>query len=286
MKKTNFKSAYDFRKSLEARLQRNAKENGTDLQKLRRQVAFDRLLARFFSRPEPPFFLKGGYAMELRLEYARATKDIDITYLQRIQNREDNQIDLILEELRNLAEIDLGDYFTYTLGTSQLSLDNAPYSGGRYSISTFIDDKLFVRFHLDVGGDVLVLDTETVTTPDWLQFCHIPPPAIRMISIEQQFAEKIHAYTLPRTHNSRVKDLIDMILLMEMRTLQQQQLAHCLKQIFKIRKSHPLPKQLPPPPNEWTTPFSLLSEECGIQTDIMIAFTQVESLYQKILQII
>jgi len=49
MKKTNFKSAYDFRKSLEARLQRNAKENGTDLQKLRSQVAFDRLLARLLN---------------------------------------------------------------------------------------------------------------------------------------------------------------------------------------------------------------------------------------------
>jgi hypothetical protein len=35
-----------------------------------------------------------------------------------------------------------------------------------------------------------------------------------MIAREQQFAEKIHAYTLPRNAaNSRVKDLVDLALL-------------------------------------------------------------------------
>ena len=35
-----------------------------------------------------------------------------------------------------------------------------------------------------------------------------------MIGREQQFAEKLHAYTLPRNSaNSRVKDLVDMALL-------------------------------------------------------------------------
>jgi len=41
-------------------------------------------------------------------------------------------------------------------------------------------------------------------------------PEFRMISREQQFAEKLHAYTRPRTDrdNSRVKDLVDLLLLM------------------------------------------------------------------------
>ena len=46
-----------------------ARETGTDLQRLRRQVAFDRFLARMFSKgPKAtyPWVLKGGYAMELR----------------------------------------------------------------------------------------------------------------------------------------------------------------------------------------------------------------------------
>ena len=47
---TIFKTATDFRKSLEARLQVISKKTNVDLQRLRRKVAFDRLLARIFSQ--------------------------------------------------------------------------------------------------------------------------------------------------------------------------------------------------------------------------------------------
>lgn len=111
---TNFKSAADFRKSLEARLKNLSA--GDNLQRLRRKVAFDRLLARLFASEEQQFFLKGGYAMELRFKTARATKDIDLTSLKRI--KDDNQLlgSLILEDLRQLAKQNLGDFFVYQIG--------------------------------------------------------------------------------------------------------------------------------------------------------------------------
>jgi hypothetical protein len=77
-----YKMAGAFRAALEARLQARARDGETDLQRLRRQVAFDRLLARLFSKgPKAnyPWVLKGGYAMELRIRSARTTKDIDLT---------------------------------------------------------------------------------------------------------------------------------------------------------------------------------------------------------------
>jgi hypothetical protein len=45
-----YKTAGAFRTALEARLQNRARAEGIDLQRLRRQVAFDRLLARMFSK--------------------------------------------------------------------------------------------------------------------------------------------------------------------------------------------------------------------------------------------
>ena len=78
----SYKTAGAFRTALEARLQARARQEGTDLQRLRRQVAFDRFLARMFSKgPKAtyPWVLKGGYAMELRIHSARTTKDIDLT---------------------------------------------------------------------------------------------------------------------------------------------------------------------------------------------------------------
>ena len=55
-----FKTATDFRKSLEARLQMLAIKSGEDLQRLRRKVAFDRFLARIFIRLPTRLCLKGA----------------------------------------------------------------------------------------------------------------------------------------------------------------------------------------------------------------------------------
>jgi len=74
-----YATATAFRIALEARLKSLAQAEGIDLQRLRRQVSFDRLLARLFSEPNTPWLLKGGYAMELRLRSARTTKDIDLS---------------------------------------------------------------------------------------------------------------------------------------------------------------------------------------------------------------
>ena len=63
-----------FRTALEERLTKIARVEGIDLQRIRRQVAFDRLLARLALAPGNPWVLKGGYAMELRYRMARSTK--------------------------------------------------------------------------------------------------------------------------------------------------------------------------------------------------------------------
>jgi hypothetical protein len=76
----SYKTAGAFRTPLENRLQTCAREEGTDLQRLRQQVVFDRFLARMFSKgPKAtyPWVLKSGYAMELRVQSARTTKDLD-----------------------------------------------------------------------------------------------------------------------------------------------------------------------------------------------------------------
>jgi hypothetical protein len=56
-----FKTATDFRKSIEAKLTSLAIKTDQDLQRLRRKLAFDRLLARIFGNGTtgPRFLLKG-----------------------------------------------------------------------------------------------------------------------------------------------------------------------------------------------------------------------------------
>ena len=81
---TRYATATAFRQAVEARLMNLARAEQVDIQRLRRQVAFDRLLCRLFHNPQAPWALKGGYAMELRMAMARTTRDIDLSVRQRI----------------------------------------------------------------------------------------------------------------------------------------------------------------------------------------------------------
>lgn len=121
-----------------------------------------------------------------------------------------------------------------------------------------MDERIFARFHLDAGiGDVVSPPLETIVCRDWLGFAGIQPSRVRMIAREQQFAEKLHAYTLPRNSaNSRVKDLVDMTLLIDSGGLDRRRVADALHLTFERRGTHELPASLIPPPADWQIPFS------------------------------
>ena len=80
---TTYATSRAFRTALEERLKRASQNDRIDPNRLRRQVSFDRLLARLFREEPAPWVLKGGYALELRFKNARSTVDIDLT-LQRV----------------------------------------------------------------------------------------------------------------------------------------------------------------------------------------------------------
>jgi len=281
-----FKSATDFRKSLEARLKNIAKVTGQDLQRLRKKVAFDRLLARIFRDDKTPsFLLKGGYAMELRFEQARATRDVDLTCLEQFKNIPQEEIsEEVFQELRDISQVNMEDYFVYQIGRAQLDLENAPYGGARYPVSAFLDGRLFVRYQLDVGLDIMVNKIDRVKGQDWLSFCNIPSPMVCMITKEQQFAEKIHAYTLPRENriNTRVKDLVDLLLLLERESFDLEFCREALQIVFKVRRTHSLPSVLLNPPREWSGSFQKMGAECGVELSMKDAFKKVEAFFQKV----
>jgi Nucleotidyl transferase AbiEii toxin, Type IV TA system len=105
-----------------------------------------------------------------------------------------------------------------------------------------------------------------------------------MIPREQQFAEKIHAYTLPRNNaNSRVKDLVDLTLLIGSSGLDKQRILDALRLTFERRGTHDLPADLLPPPADWQIPFQALAEECGLSTDITVVFASVQEFLEDVL---
>ena len=254
MEPKRYATAAAFRRALEDRLQDIAGKESVDLQRLRRQVAFDRLLARLFQGAQPralPWVLKGGYAMELRIKAARTTKDIDLTMrsvFSSDEKKDDKKNLAVLEKLQEAAAFSSDDFFIYTIGEPIADLDAAPYGGARFPVEARLDGRVFVGFHLDVGiGDAVMEPLEVIEGRDWLGFAGIASPSLYMIPREQQFAEKLHAYTLPRQGavNSRVRDLVDMVLLIQSATLTRNKVIEAIRVTFERRKTHRMPSTLP-----------------------------------------
>jgi hypothetical protein len=282
-KNSEYTTPSALRQALEHRLQRRVHENHEDLDRLRRHVAFDRLLARIFLNDGGPWILKGGYSLELRLALARMTRDIDLSLSSPTGLPEGDRLSARLQAgLQTLASIDVGDFFDFQVGPATMDIDAAPYGGARLPIDARMAGRTFVRFHIDIGvGDSMVGPGQVVSGHDWLGFANILAPRVLCISIEQQFAEKLHAYTLtgrPKP-NSRVKDLVDMALLVQRLPLDLELLVRALRETFGRRDSHPLPTDLAEPPAFWVAPFTELAQETALGLSMAEAFEVVRSFY-------
>jgi hypothetical protein len=273
-----YATAGAFRRALEDRLTRIAHDEKVDVNRLRRQVAFDRFLARLFLPDQVSWVLKGGYALELLFDTARATIDIDLTLpVVSVTSVQPNE--MIREMLQEAAAASLDDWFEFAIAAPIMDLDAAPYGGARFPVEARMDARIFSRFQLDVGvGDVVLQPVELVECRDWLAFAGIARPYVRIIPREQQFAEKLHAYTLPRsTPNSRVKDLVDLALLVRAGELGPAIVNTAIDATFGRRATHAVPGHLDPPPAAWLKQFAELSESCLAGDSMNDAFETVSA---------
>lgn len=278
-----FTTATAFRQSLESRLMNIATAEGVDIQRLRRQLSFDRLLCRLFYDPVVPWMLKGGYALELRIVGARTTRDVDISMPMPPKGR-GKLSERILTSLQDAVSRDLADFFVFTVGVPMQDLAGAPYGGARYPVEARVNGRIFAKFHLDVGvGDTVVEPTEDIHGRDWLGFAGVSAGRFRAISKEQQFAEKVHAYTLSRggRPNTRVRDLLDMYLLVRL-GLNIAATRTALKITFAKRYAQTLEAKLPLPPGLWEEPFAALAAGCNVTADYLAAFAMVQSFYESL----
>jgi hypothetical protein len=78
--------------------------------------------------------------------------------------------------------------------------------------------------------------------------------------------------------NTRVKDLIDLVLLIDADHMDEERLKRDIADTFQRRQTHPVPSALEPPPEFWRPVFAKLAVECGIDGDMNTQFEKV-SLY-------
>ena len=284
-----YSNAAAFRQGLEARLRNTAQERGVQIQGLRLKIAIERLLARLFDDPDPPWILKGGYAMELRFRpKARATKDVDLTVHDATARpsvlRE--RLSELHESLQAAAAKDLGDFFEFVIEPMRGELQAAPGGGGTFPVVTRMAGRDFARFHIDAAfGDEVVGEPEALIGDDLMGFAGIAPARALAIPKTQQFAEKIHAYTFPWTDrpNTRSRDLVDLLLLIERGELDVDAVRHALLETFRRRARQPLPDRLSPPPAHWEHEFPAMAREAGISVlEVGGAFAALSAYWDRL----
>jgi len=282
-----YTSATSFRDAVETRIAKLAKETDMDVQRLRRDIAFDRLLVRLFEMPSPPWALKGGYAMQLRTESARTTKDVDLAIKEAklFSTDPETRNDSILKAINEQAAIDLGDFFSFRIVGPINDLTAPPEGGVRFHIEARLADRTFEKFHLDIGaGDVWSNPLDQIESSDLLSFAGFEPRKLLLIPKEQQFAEKLHAYTLPRPEerpNSRVKDLIDMNLLIQ-EGMDSKKLFTVLNDTFERRNTHQLNLLPAPPPATWGASFTSMAIDCNLNPEMSVGFQVVFDYLKKL----
>ncbi|HLZ70260.1 MAG TPA: nucleotidyl transferase AbiEii/AbiGii toxin family protein [Dehalococcoidia bacterium] len=266
-----------FREQLLARLRNEALRANVPAQRLQQQVVFERLLARLAAWDG--WTLKGGFALEMRYGLEnRPTRDVDL--------RAEGPIDAALDQLRAAIARETSDRLTYEVEAIR-PLDNVPFGGARARLSVLLAGAQFGRFHLDIScGEALLDEPDILNGSGLLLFAGIAPVRFPAYPILQHRAEKLHAYTMPRTiENTRVKDLLDLVTIASRETVAGDRLSASVGATFARRGTHLLPPALPQPPAAWASAHEhLASEATGLSIrGIADGFRLVQSFWQPVL---
>jgi hypothetical protein len=277
---TRYGSSEAFRRALEARLNTVSRTGGRSPARLRKEVVFDRLLARLVATASDRWVLKGGLALDYRFgDRARTTKDIDLAV--------DGDEATATGDLLTAQAADLGDFFIFTIERTP-DLDPADDGAAiRYHVRAELAGRLFDEFILDVGFDPPDT-TEALRGVDLLDFAGIEPVIAQAIPLESHIAEKLHAYT--RTYgpagrpSTRVKDLLDLVLISAEAAVDGRRMGRAIEGTFARRATHAVPERLPRPPREWRTPYAKLAKETGLPSDIETGFDVAAAFADPVLK--
>lgn len=256
-----YETAAGLRQAIDARLNARAKVEHVEVNRLRRGLVFERVMARLNAGAPGEWVVKGGMVLEWRLGgRARATRDLDLVRRGQAVAGPDLRARLV-----DLFTVDVAaDRFTFEIGPP-LALD----VGFRFNVVAQMAGKVFASVRLDVAarGEEL-LATETLQVPGALpDFDRLRPPQVEVASPAQHFAEKLHALT--RDHgdrpNTRVRDLVDLLLFIERDLVRASDVLPLVRHVFRSRGTHPVPAEIPNPPAAWDRDYAEDAEATGLR---------------------
>jgi len=162
-----YASPESFKQALEQRLRVSAK-TGAEFARKRQLLVFDRFLARIVAVLGDAATLKGGLVLELRIERARTTKDVDLRMV--------GSPDDVLAKLQEAGRKNLSDFMTFEVVPDddhpEIQNDGMQYDGLRFRAECKLAGKVYGQpFGVDVTfGDPILGEPEVVVADDVLAF--------------------------------------------------------------------------------------------------------------------
>lgn len=264
----SYESAQAFRMALEQRLLNQSNETGISLARLRRRVVFERVVARLAVAEPGQWVLKGGMALEVRLrDDARLTRDIDLGLRDVVTEREALHERLV----EALTRDPFGDRFELAAGpVSALTADGDGQVTWRSTVTARLAGRPFDRVQTDVSSRPHELgQTETVLLPNSLAFAGVEAPTIEIVDVARHAAEKLHAMlkTFADRENTRVRDLVDLVILVEHDLLEPASVAEAARQVWIERNGTEPPRTLGDLPAGWSEPYQRVAAEHELTAD-------------------
>jgi hypothetical protein len=278
----NYGTAFSFRQALDARLLAHSRTKGVPLEWLRKQVAFDRLLARLIAVAPDRWRLKGALALDYRLiERARTSKDMDLAHgVGEAQ---------AVTDLREAAAVDLGDFFVFQVARTSRLDEALAGAAVRFHLDSRVGRNLFNAATVDVGfTDPFDVEPELVSGPRLLEFAGIAPTTVPAVPLVDHVAQKVHAcssrYGRSGQPSSRTKDLADLVIFAETFRFDAAQLRHALVRTFEGRRGFALPQSLPLPPASWRIDYRPVAARLGLDPDVATAHRVAAAFLDPVLQ--
>lgn len=217
--------------SVRARLLNVAKATGTDFNLVLVRFALERLLFRLStSAHSDSFVLKGALLFTLWYDLPhRATRDADLLGFG------PSDTGSMASVFRDIASVAADDGIVFDPASVRVGVirKDAGYGGVRVTLNGKLANARCVA-QVDVGfGDAVTPGPTDAVYPVLLD--DLPAPRLRTYPVYTVVAEKLHAIVVLGMVNSRLKDYLDLVVIMERVALDEPTLALAIAATFQRR---------------------------------------------------
>lgn len=230
----------DLAASVRARLLNVAKAQGADFNQVLVRFALERILYRLSkSAHADQFLLKGALLFTVWYDMPhRPTRDADLLGFG------PGDLESIARTFRDIASVEVEDGIVFDPATINVEeiRKNAGYAGARVLISGELA-RARCSTQIDIGfGDAVTPGPVQAVYPVLLE--DLPAPRLRTYPVYTVISEKLHAIAVLGMTNSRLKDYLDLSVLLDREALNASTLAKAIAATF-IRRGTPVPVALP-----------------------------------------